>query len=82
MTAKEMFEKLGYVIDINCLGILRYVKHDTNYNIDYYIRFFGDLKEISCNKLEENELSIFDIDLNLLQAINKQVEELGWNNER
>lgn len=79
MSAKEMFEKLGYVIDIDCLGILRYAKHDTNYNIDYYIKFFNDLKEISCNKIEENELSILDIDLNLLQAINKQVEELSWN---
>lgn len=78
ISAKTMFERLGYVIDIDCLGILRYTKHDTNYNIDYYIKFFNDLKEISCNKVEENELLILDIDLNLLQAINKQVEELGW----
>lgn len=79
MTAKEMFEKLGYAIDIGCLGIIRYAKHDINYNIDYYIRFYKDLKEFNGNKVDDNEILPIDIDLNLLQAINKQVEELGWN---
>ena len=79
MSAKEMFEQLGYVIDIDCLGITRYAKHDTNYNIDYYIKFFNDLKEINCNRIEDNEIFPLDINLVLLQAINQQVKELGWN---
>lgn len=78
MSAKEMFEKLGYEIDIDCLGIIRYAKHDTNYNTDYYIRFYDNLKEISSNILDDNELFPLVIDLDLLQAINKQVKELGW----
>ena len=82
MKAKEMFEKLGYVIDIDCLGILRYAKHDINYNIDYYIKFFNDLKEFSCNKVEDNELFPLDINLFLLKAINQQIKELGWLDER
>lgn len=66
MSAKEMFEELGYKYEFNNKYNIRY------YNVkkDNYIWFDLQLKtlEISeyCN-LEE------------LQAINKQVEELGWN---
>lgn len=79
MTAKDMFEKLGYEVDINILGIIRYAKHDKGFDLDYYIRFHNDLKEFSCNMIEKNEILPLNINIKLLQCINKQIEELGWN---
>ena len=66
MKAKEMFEKLGYEI-----------AYDNKYNIKYcnvekdnYIWFMLDIKTIDIYET---------INMKELQAINKQVEELGWN---
>lgn len=88
MTAKEMFEKLGY----KCLGgsdyiAIKYYKQEkqgknySTYDID--ITFYCTSKSVSvvANRYGKNryELAIMDIDMKLLQAINKQVEELGWN---
>lgn len=88
MTAKEMFEKLGY----KCLGgsdyiAIKYYKQEkqgeyySNYDID--ITFYCTSKTVSVVANEYGKrsykLAIMDIDMELLQAINKQVEELGWN---
>ena len=65
MTAKEMFKKLGYEYSNNGTQIC--------YSNDYeyeYIWFYLDTKTIEVK---------FDISLELFKAINKQVEELGWN---
>lgn len=72
MTAKEMFEKLGY----DCMK--------TEFEIFYYyeIRTYGD--DTDCIgihfRLDDNTIWT-DITINMqeLQVINKQVEELGWN---
>lgn len=83
MTAKEMFEKLGY----ECI-------EDEDHFIEYIITwddwhgkgvleivFDYDIKEIQflCY-IKDKEKERVDITLNIeeLQAINKQVEELGW----
>ena len=73
MTAKEMFEELGYE---------QYEEHD-----DYADRIIYTSKE-------DDDVIIFYYDsktfyigeyilcgVKLLKAINKQVEELGWDNE-
>lgn len=73
MTAKEMFEKLGY-------------EQEEMYNCIYYnkgqkcIEIWLNAKEIQCNEyIKEDEHYIpADITFEELQAINKQVEELGW----
>ena len=67
MSAKEMFEKLGYEQDFH----IAYIKY-FNKEEDRYIWFYQDTETIEIQ---------FDIDIEHLQAINKQVEELGWNNE-
>ena len=77
MSAQEMFEELGYIIDINCLGIIRYSRED-NDGMKYCIRFYNDVKEFDCNTVINNKLDCLTIDISLLQAINKQIEELGW----
>lgn len=68
MSAKEMFKELGYG---------KFTGTDTKWQdyIEYqngskYIWFYFDTKTIEIR---------FDFDVKILQAINKQVEELGWN---
>ena len=69
MSAKEMFEELGYVYDL-CSDGIWYDNSDgendgqaINFNKNKYIQLIGDFEIM---------------ELDLLQAINKQVEELGW----
>ena len=78
MTAKEMFEKLGYGV--------RYSKSEKS-NITF-ITVENDNVEI---KISDKGLVIFEnkcncflgvcTDFELMKAINKQIEELGWDNE-
>lgn len=75
MTAKEMFEKLGYETDL-------YWQKD--HTIEYIKRkeddFFGTsvVSSIIFNKkLKMIKLNGI-IDIKDIQAINKQIEELGW----
>ncbi len=65
MSAKEMFEKLGYKVLANNDIEIMYV-NDTHTIIFHKINI-----DIYCTNL---------INIDLLQAINKQIEELGWNN--
>lgn len=73
MTAKEIFEKLGY----------KKICDDAN----YIIYNCGEVFEIRFYKPQQNfsvyyEEEIYNtIDIEELQAINKQIEELGWNKE-
>lgn len=72
MNAKEMFEKYGFIIYDETEEILIYC---TDYDSemqedDHYIRFDKICKTIYSNK---------EINIKELQLINKQVEELGWN---
>ncbi len=70
MSAKEMFEKLGYkyLTDYKyCL--FRYVNKDENPFV--YIYFYE-------NKTIEIAPD-YELSYKVYQAINKQVEELGWN---
>lgn len=74
MSAKEMFEELGYIQDKEPRfnSIVSYTKYcvDGCCRLDDLI-FYKD--SISCEECF--------ITLRLLQAINKQAEELGWLDE-
>lgn len=79
MTAKEMFEELGYEYN-ECyfeqeLDEITYSK-DGEYTPQ--IMFSLNHKVVKVYR-QENKSSSFD--MKLLKAINKQIEELGWNNE-
>lgn len=111
MSAKEMFEKLGYHLQHeDDEQIYYYLKKETytksiefrKFAKDFCINGMEWLANDSCewttmskNNLFRDEfdkycakyghwvVTSFDyIDTKLLQAINKQVEELRWNNEK
>lgn len=75
MTAREMFEKFGlddYSIDFKKGGISRIRYTDGN----------GTWIDISEKEIEYVEKhSKCNLPTKFLKAINKQIEELGWDNE-
>lgn len=71
MSAKEMFERLGYKLIQNDVNWLIY-----SFNNKFKIMFYKPQQDFKIECLE----NIYNtIDMEELQAINKQVEELGWN---
>lgn len=94
MSAKEMFKKLDYDCDVSCDGILYYkwveeYRNNDKYNdlVDYliHIEFEKDndgncrnFRKTKCEGLFGKEKPDY-ITLEELQAINKQIEELEWN---
>lgn len=65
MSAKELFEKLGYKQTRND----NYSTCYSNEEEDYYIYFYNYSKKLKV---------LHDISIQELKAINKQIEELGW----
>ena len=87
MTAKEMFEKLGFIYS-ECyyhhkLDSILYKRTEKRAN---QVEFMLDRKlykvffEIS--NVGTYELLPSAVDMELHKAINKQIEELGWDNEK
>lgn len=76
MSAREMFKKLGYKqeeIDEQLI----YFKTDDLTDVEYDIIFYLDEKTFEATT--DNPEYANDINIKELQAINKQIEELGWN---
>lgn len=77
MNAKEMFEELGYT----------YQESYFNYDLDEIIyhkkgKFTPQIKFSLNHKIiyvYRDEIKASSFDIKILKAINKQVEELGWN---
>ena len=74
MSAKKMFEKLGY----------KQVNNDINYliyDLDgiFELKFYKPQQYIEIKVIED---AYSTLDVEELQAINKQVEELGWLDDR
>ena len=55
----------------------RVIEYIDIFNTDFHITFYLIEKVISGNQTYD-----YVCDIKMLQAINKQVEELGWNNEK
>lgn len=72
MKAREMFEELGFECDSYEFTI-RYYKEFRDYDDESYTL------DIVFRLIEQKLFSDFDIDMKLLKAINKQIEELGWD---
>jgi hypothetical protein len=72
-TAKEMFEELGYeLFEEKDSRYITYVYHDR-----YIIQF--DLIMQNFYAYEDNmDMQYIGVDMKMLQAINKQCEEMGW----
>ena len=83
MTAKEMFEKLGYELIEDGKTYLRYANYDDkehHYMGGDFIDFDKKAKRFRLTRKTGQGNTYFKYgDLQELQAINKQVEELGWN---
>ena len=74
MNAKEMFEKLGYE------ERKEEYKNDKIYAITYADYVNGNWITITLDKIEvvTNRTKGY-LNISMLPAINKQIEELGWN---
>lgn len=70
MKAQQMFEDLGYTSEISDNCIVYYEKG----NPWRYIKFINKVVVLST----ENGLSRKTVECELIKAINKQCEELGW----
>ena len=81
MKAKEMFEELGYWIDEESkLEILYKMKWEISST--YWIGFDKTKKTFERFITSDSPFhpsKSFEIDMPTLKAINKQIEELGWN---
>ena len=69
MSAKEMFEELGYDL-VETTPYMMYYYNEEN---DVYIWFYNKRKTIEI---------VNEFTLDILQAINQQVNELGWLGEK
>ena len=85
MTAREMFEKLGYKDVSYNYPNKDYIAYQNDKTVIYTIIF---VKEYNCVEImpilnidERRPVHFTRLDMPLLQAINKQVEELGWNEQ-
>ena len=80
MSAKTMFEKLGYEIDEqNDKEILYKMKWEISSS--YWVSFKILNKSFECFVTSDSPFTppeSYDINMDLLQAINQQVKELGW----
>lgn len=75
MSAKEMFEELGY--EQEKIGEqLIYSKINEKTEVEYQFIFYLDDKTFEA--ATDSSFYVNDINMQELQAINKQVEELGW----
>ena len=78
MSAKEMFEELGYEqrIDNNCIYYCKLITIPKKYGgiIIDSINFIPKNRCSNKNTIHTSK----NINVQELQAINKQVEELGW----
>lgn len=80
MSARELFEKLGFYVHGECEEVIWYKEKKGEFLRN--VRFNNEFKIIDLwliNRLGERV--DINISIDLLQAINKQIEELGWNNE-
>ena len=80
MSAKEMFEELGYELIFENKEVLRYRKNKWK-DVEFwkvYELATGEKKRkfIKVSNVKNMSAAII---IEELQAINKQIEELGWN---
>lgn len=79
MSAIEMFREQGYEIKEKTSRYLRYLKKDSECGSGAYIEFDLVNKKIRLyTKTPNYNNNPRYADFNEFQAINKQIEELGW----
>lgn len=84
MSAKDMFEKLGYETLYEFDTYIYYekpLKENPTYEKDYEHLEFNLINK-TINKTYGDDNSVSDITLEELKAINQQCKDLGWLNEQ
>ncbi len=84
MTAKEMFEQLGYKEVSEFNNILQFEKiENKRLNHKLVIEFVLNHEYISlASRFGKFQYGAFNVlSLDLLEAINTEIKELGWTNE-
>lgn len=85
MTAKEMFEKLGYKFSFNQdKTVMQYEKKCRQWREEGQININFDLEDETIDTIFRGEISNNlppILKASEFWAIQKQIEELGWNNE-
>ena len=76
MTAREMFEAIGFVPFCKTKDLIIYENFPDNEKERINVVFYLKIKQIRVYYVETDE-DVF-INMPLLKAINKQCEELGW----
>ena len=80
MNAKEMFEKLGYSLEVDNDYLIEYSKEDCGHIYFYFLiktkRFYSSY----CLSLSFKPMT-HSITLDEFEAVQKQMEELGWLEE-
>ena len=69
MTAIKMFKKLGYI---------KYINRDTGDIVYRKENFYVEFKVRNQTVVADRMAMSFEVDVALFQAIQKQLEELGW----
>ena len=81
MKAKEMFKYVNYDLIVEKNGNLKYVKKDGlgNQEVIKFIVSGFQVINVYCEKINGKKLP-YSVTLNgiLVQAMNKQIKELGW----
>ncbi len=77
MTAKEMFESLGYKQTINSDYLIEYTA-DNGGNDFVYIRFYFSSKGYEVGYFDGYISTAMETSIKEHEAITKQMKELGW----
>ena len=80
MSANEFFENIN-MYKQNVVYPDKVIMY-TDIRSKLVITFYLDKKEIAIDSLKENQRKRYELNYKVFQAINKQIEELGWNNDR
>lgn len=79
MSAKELFENINmYKQNVAYPDkVIMYIDIRSKLVVTFYLKE----KKIAIDSLNDNQEKRYELNYKVFQAINKQVEELGWNND-
>ena len=79
MSAKEMFENIN-MFKQNVVYEDKVIMY-TDIRSKLVITFYLEKEKIAIDSLKEGQNERYELSYKVFLAINKQIEELGWNNE-
>lgn len=77
MSAREMFENIN-MYEQNVVYKDKVIMY-TDIRSKLVITFYLEKKEIAIDSLNDKQNERYELSYKVFQAINKQIEELGWN---